>query len=316
MRLVFAGTPRFAAVTLEALLQAGHDVALVLTQPDRPAGRGLKPVASDVKTVAVRHGLALSQPVSLKAPEALGQLQGTGATAMVVVAYGLLLPQAVLDNFPLGCLNVHASLLPRWRGAAPIQRAVLAGDAETGVCIMRMEASLDTGPVYQREVTSIARDETAGSLHDRLALIGARAAVAVLQRLDADPVVSLAQCATGITYAAKVTRADAALHWAEPARQLDRVVRAFNPAPGAHACLGATGVKIWKAVAEADAAGVDSVPGRIIGVAAAGVRVACGDGSVLAILELQREGGRRMSATEFLRGYALHEGDRFTDGTA
>lgn len=315
MRLVFAGTPRFAGVALNGVLDAGHDVALVLTQPDRPAGRGLKPVASEVSQVAASCGLALAQPATLKSPDIQELLRGTEAMAMIVVAYGLLLPQAVLDLFPLGCLNVHASLLPRWRGAAPIQRALLAGDPESGVCIMRMEAGLDTGPVYRCDAVPIAPRETAGTLHDRLAQIGSGALLSVLEALADGSVQAVAQPDDGASYAAKVRREDAALRWGEPAIQLDRVIRAFDPVPGAHARLGNHRVKVWQAMVEPGAAREANDPGRIVRISDAGLHVACGQGSVLIIQELQREGGRRLPVPAFLRGQPMAVGDRFDDGS-
>lgn len=314
MRVVFAGTPRFSAVALEALLDAGHDVPLVLTQPDRPAGRGMKQVASEVKQLAIARGLSLAQPHDLKSPAILETMRVTAAEAMIVVAYGLLLPQAVLDAFPLGCLNVHASLLPRWRGAAPIQRALLAGDAATGVCIMRMEAGLDTGPVYRCTGIPIAARETAGSLHDRLAAAGATALLAVLdtQVRSARPV---PQATDGVTYAAKIGREDAALRWPEPAAVLDRVIRAFDPVPGAYARLGSERVKVWQATPGPVASEDGADPGRILRVTDTGVHVACGGGSVLIIGELQRAGGRRLPVRTFLQGCPLEPGDRLEDGS-
>ncbi len=289
-------------------------MALVLTQPDRAAGRGLKPLASEVKQIAARRGLAVAQPITLKSPDILEALRSTEAVVMVVVAYGLLLPQAVLDLFPLGCLNVHASLLPRWRGAAPIQRALLAGDAESGVCIMRMEAGLDTGPVFCREAIPIAARETAGTLHDRLAQVGTVALVTVLENLAGGSMQAIAQDTIAVSYAAKVRREDAVVRWAEPAIHLDRVIRAFDPVPGAHAQLGDDRVKVWRAVIEPDITDETTDPGRIVRISDAGLHVACGQGSVLIIQELQREGGRRLPVPAFLRGHPLMAGDQFGDG--
>ena len=289
-------------------------MALVLTQPDRAAGRGLKPLASEVKQIAARRGLAVAQPITLKSPDILEALRSTEAVVMVVVAYGLLLPQAVLDLFPLGCLNVHASLLPRWRGAAPIQRALLAGDAESGVCIMRMEAGLDTGPVFCREAIPIAARETAGTLHERLAQVGTVALVTVLENLAGGSMQAIAQDTIAVSYAAKVRREDAVVRWAEPAIHLDRVIRAFDPVPGAHAQLGDDRVKVWRAVIEPDITDETTDPGRIVRISDAGLHVACGQGSVLIIQELQREGGRRLPVPAFLRGHPLMAGDQFGDG--
>jgi methionyl-tRNA formyltransferase len=309
VRIAFAGTPRFAATALEALLAAGHQVALVLTQPDRPAGRGLALQPSDVKQVAQQHGLAVHQPASLKTAEASQPLKESGAQLLVVVAYGLILPQAVLDLPPQGCLNIHASLLPRWRGAAPIQRAVLAGDHRTGVCIMRMEAGLDTGPVLLSESLDIGPEETAGALHDRLAPLGARLIVQALAQLHT--LVPVPQPGDGVTYAAKLRRDEAAVHWQHPAAQLHRQVRAFDPFPGALARVRDEAVKLWSARVEAGAA--PAPPGTVLESGPGGVRVACGEG-VLRLLELQRPGGRRLPAGAFLQGFALPPGTVFADG--
>ncbi len=245
MRLVFAGTPDFAAAALQALLAAGHEVLLVLTQPDRPAGRGMTLQASPVKQLALQHGLPLHQPSSLKSEEARQPILEARPDVMVVAAYGLILPQAVLDIPRLGCLNIHASLLPRWRGAAPIQRALLAGDAETGVTIMRMEAGLDTGPMLLKESLPIAATETAGTLHDKLAALGARLIVEALRRMEDGALPSQIQPTEGVTYAAKLDKSEAALDWRQPAVQLDRAVRAFNPFPGATAQLDGQVIKVW-----------------------------------------------------------------------
>jgi methionyl-tRNA formyltransferase len=309
VRIAFAGTPRFAAVALEALVAAGHEVALVLTQPDRPAGRGLKPQPGDVKQVALSRGLAVDQPVSLKLPEACGPLRDTGAEVLVVAAYGLILPQHVLDLTARGCLNIHASLLPRWRGAAPIQRALLAGDSRTGVCIMRMEAGLDTGPVLLSEGFDIGPEETGGTLHDRLAGLGARLIVDALARLDS--LVPVPQPGEGVTYAAKIRREDAAINWQRPAGELDRLVRAFDPFPGAYATLDGEVLKVWRARPEAgDPA---AAPGTVLDAGAAGIRIACGQG-VLRLLELQRPGGKRLPAAAFLQGRGLSAGVVLGDG--
>ncbi len=309
MRIAFAGTPRFAAVALEALVAAGHDVALVLTQPDRPAGRGLKTQPSDVKQVALRHGLAVDQPVSLKPTEACGPLGDSGAEVLVVAAYGLILPQHVLDLPARGCLNIHASLLPRWRGAAPIQRALLAGDSRTGVCIMQMETGLDTGPVLLSEGLDIGPEETAATLHDRLADLGAKLIVEALARLDT--LVPVPQPAEGVTYAAKIRREDAAIDWQRPAAELDRLVRAFDPFPGAFATLEGEPLKIWRTRPEP---GTPSpAPGTVLEAGPGGIRIACGDG-VLRLLELQRPGGKRLPAEAFLQGRALPPGTLLTNG--
>lgn len=306
MRIVFAGTPEFAAQALAAILAAGHDVPLVLTQPDRPAGRGLILQASPVKQFAEKHGLPLQQPSSLKSEEARRPIIELRPDIMVVAAYGLILPQAVLDIPRLGCLNIHASLLPRWRGAAPIQRALLAGDAETGVTIMRMDAGLDTGPMLLKESLAIAASDTAGSLHDKLASLGARLIVEALHRLERGELDDEIQPADGVTYAAKLDKAEAVLDWRLPAVQLDRGVRAYNPFPGAAARIDGQAVKIWSA--EPVAAGGEA--GRILTVGIDGIVVACGVGA-LRLTELQKAGGKRLPAADFLRGFPLKPGQRF-----
>jgi methionyl-tRNA formyltransferase len=284
---------------------AGHQIVLVLTQPDRPAGRGLRPVASPVKRFAAARGLEIRQPASLKSSPELQQVRSVGADALVVAAYGLLLPQPILEAAPYGALNIHASLLPRWRGAAPIQRALLAGDRESGVSIMQMDSGLDTGPVLSRHPVPIAADEDAGTLHDKLAALGAAAIVAALAELEAGRARAVPQPADGVTYAAKIEKADARLDWTQPASTLERVVRAFRPAPGAFAMLDNQPVKIWRArVVERS-----GEPG-VVQHAGDELVVACGEGA-LAVAELQRAGGRRLSAQEFLRGHRLPAGARF-----
>ncbi|MCW5626191.1 MAG: methionyl-tRNA formyltransferase [Burkholderiales bacterium] len=314
VRLVFAGTPRFAAVALDALADAGHDIARVLTQPDRPAGRGLRMVASEVKQAALARGFSVDQPVTLRSADAISQLRAVGADMMIVAAYGLILPQAVLDLFPLGCLNIHASLLPRWRGAAPIQRAILAGDTQTGVAIMRMEAGLDTGPVYLERAIPIASDDTAGTLHDALAHLGAALIVEALPAVVQGRLIARPQPATGVTYAAKIARADAALHWDQPASVLHRTIRAFDPTPGAHAMFGGDTVKIWKA--DVVSGQPDAPPGTVLATEPTGIVVAAGEGSALQVSVLQKAGGRRLGAAEFLRGQEISVGTRFGNGAS
>ncbi len=294
MKLIFAGTPEFAAQALAALIAAGHQLALVLTQPDRPSGRGMALRPSPVKTLALEHGIEVFQPPTLRDAAAQARLQAVGADAMIVAAYGLILPQAVLDLPRFGCINIHASLLPRWRGAAPIQRAILAGDAESGVCIMQMEAGLDTGPVLLSAALPIAADETAGSLHDQLAELGAGLIVAALEKL---PLAPTPQADCGVTYAAKIEKSEAMLDWNQSAQQLARQVRAFNPFPGALATLGQLSVKVWRASAEAG----EGSPGTILAGDRAGILVACGEGA-LRLAELQKAGGKRLSAAQFLAG--------------
>jgi len=305
MKLIFAGTPAFAAAALDAILAAGHRVALVLTQPDRPAGRGMKLAASPVKQLAQQHALPVYQPARLRDAESQETIRRVDADLMVVVAYGLILPQAVLDLPRHGCINIHASLLPRWRGAAPIQRAILAGDDETGISIMQMDAGLDTGPVLAQRAITIAARDTAATLGDRLAALGAEMVVDVLARLnELSPV---AQPAEGASYAAKVDKAEAALAWSRPAQELERQVRAYYPSPGATAIYRDKPLKIWRA----ELADTNGDAGRIIAADRTGIVVACGTGA-LRIVELQRPGSRRLAAGEFLQGLALAPGDSLT----
>lgn len=307
MRLIFAGTPEFSVPALNALRDAGHHIALVLSQPDRPAGRGLQGRASPVKKAALEQGIAIHQPVSLKSAEAQQPLKQAAADAMVVVAYGLILPQAVLDLPHLGALNIHASLLPRWRGAAPIQRAILAGDAASGVCIMQMDAGLDTGPVLLREPLALRPDETAGSLHDRLALLGAKLIVRALDGVMDKSLQPVPQSEQGASYAHKINKAEARIDWSRSAAEIERQVRAFDPAPGAVANLRGMDLKIWQAKAFAHPA---EAPGTVIAVDADALIVACGGGA-LRISQLQRPGGRRLAAAEVLRGLVVAPGERF-----
>lgn len=303
MKVIFAGTPEFAAVALRAIAAAGHDIPLVLTQPDRPAGRGMALQASPVKRLAQELGIEVFQPLSLKDPAAQATVREIGADVMVVAAYGLILPQAVLDMPHFGCINIHASLLPRWRGAAPIQRAILAGDHETGVCIMQMEAGLDTGPVLMRGVLPIGVEATAGDIHDQLAAMGGKLIVDCLSQL---PLSAEPQPEEGVTYAAKLEKAEAAIDWRRPAAELDRLIRAFNPFPGGQALLKGSGVKIWRARFMEGR----GEPGEILAAGKDGIAVACGEGAIL-ITELQKAGGKRLPAMQFLAGNALAKGDRF-----
>jgi len=303
MKLIFAGTPEFAAQALSAIVAAGHEVALVLTQPDRPAGRGMALQPSAVKKVALAHGIEVFQPLTLKDAEAQAKIAAVGAEVMVVAAYGLILPQAVLDMPRFGCINIHASLLPRWRGAAPIQRALLAGDAETGVCIMQMEAGLDTGPVLLRGAFPIEATDTTASLHDRLAGLGARLCVEALGKL---PLPAEAQPAEGVTYAHKIEKAEAVIDWTKPAIELDRHIRAFNPFPGAQALFGGQTVKLWQASPVAGSGPL----GSVLAVDKKQVVIACGAGA-LAVSELQKAGGKRLPVQQFLAGHPLKVGDRF-----
>ena len=253
MKIAFAGTPEFAARALGALIAGGHETALVLTQPDRPAGRGQKLQPSPVKVLALAHGIPVDQPPTLREAVARASLAAAAPDVLVVAAYGLILPQEVLDIPRLGCLNIHASLLPRWRGAAPIQRAIEAGDAETGITIMRMDAGLDTGPMLLRAAVPIGPAETGGTLHDRLADVGARLVVEALDRLADLP--AMPQPAEGVTYAKKIGKAEGLLDWGRPAAELERRIRAFDPFPGCSTGSGETQVKIWAARASRAAEG-------------------------------------------------------------
>ena len=304
MKLIFAGTPEFAAVALRAIINAGHEVGLVLTQPDRPSGRGMKLRYSAVKEVALAAGIEVFQPQTLREHDAQERLRSFAADAMIVAAYGLILPQAVLDMPRWGCLNIHASLLPRWRGAAPIHRAILAGDGTTGVCIMQMEAGLDTGPVLLAESLPIVSDDTTGALHDKLAELGAQMIVKALHQLPLKP---NPQPGTDACYAVKIEKSEAALDWRLPAAQLDRQIRAFNPFPGAFADLDGFAIKIWRA----DQMTICGTPGQIVSIDTDGIVVACGEGS-LRLTELQKPGGKRLPVAQFLAGNPIAEGSRFT----
>jgi len=315
MRLIFAGTPEFAREALAQLHAAGHEVALVLTQPDRPAGRGMKLQASPVKQWAQSHGLAVCQPRSLrlegKYPEdarmAQAALQAAKADAMVVAAYGLILPQWVLDVPRHGCLNIHASLLPRWRGAAPIHRAIEAGDAHTGITLMQMDAGLDTGDMLAVHTEAILAHDTTASLHDRLAVAGGALMVQALKNLEG--LQRTPQPAQGVTYAHKIEKHEAALDWSQAASTLDRRIRAFHPFPGAHSALNGEVLKIG--AAEVLPHGKSTVAcGTLVQLGPDGLDVATGEG-MLRLTQLQRPGGKRLSAAEFLRGQPLEAGMRF-----
>ena len=311
MKVIFAGTPEFARVALERLLAAGFEVPLVLTQPDRPAGRGMKLQTSPVKQCALEHGIAVAQPMSLrldgKYPEeaaaAKAAIDAAQADVMVVAAYGLILPQWVLDTPRLGCLNIHASLLPRWRGAAPIHRAIEAGDAETGVTIMQMDAGLDTGDMCVIERLPIAPNDTTASLHDKLAALGGRLIVEALEMAACGGLNRTPQPVDGVTYAHKIDKAESLIDWTESAEVIARRLRAFNPFPGGATSLGSEAIKVWEAQAEP---GVGT-PGIVLAADAGGVRVACGNG-VLNMTLLQRAGGKRLAAGDFLRGFEVPAG--------
>ncbi len=303
MRVVFAGTPAFAAQALTALIAAGHDIALVLTQPDRPAGRGLKLLPGPVKQAALRLGLSVAQPERLQTPEARQPIVDAAPDVMIVAAYGLILPPAVLDLPRLGCINIHASLLPRWRGAAPIQRAIEAGDSETGISLMQMDAGLDTGAILSRHPLPIAPEDTAGSLHDKLARLGAEAIVALLPRLPG--LTAMPQEGAAATYAVKIGKGEARLDWTRPAAVLARRIRAFNPFPGAYCLLDGEPIKVWRA-APGEGRGA---PGEVLAADGHVLRIACGEGA-LDLMEVQRAGGRRLPAAAFLAGHALPPGQR------
>ena len=332
MKVIFAGTPEFARVALESLLAAGLEVPLVLTQPDRPAGRGMKLQASPVKQCALEHGIGVAQPMSLrldgKYPEeaaaAKAAIDAAQADVMVVAAYGLILPQWVLDAMAgtgprggakaattrgLGCLNIHASLLPRWRGAAPIHRAIEAGDTETGVTIMQMDAGLDTGDMCMIERLPILAEDTTASLHDKLAVLGGRLIVEALEMAACGGLQRTPQPADGVTYAHKIEKAESLINWRESAEIISRRLRAFNPFPGGATTLGSEAIKVWEAQAQAG----EGAPGSVLSADAQGVRVACGSG-VLNMTLLQRAGGKRLAAGDFLRGFELPVGAVLGEG--
>ena len=315
MRVIFAGTPEFARVALERLLAAGFTVPLVLTQPDRPAGRGMKLQASPVKQCALEHGIAVAQPRSLRldgkypddAAAARDALVAAQADVMVVAAYGLILPQWVLDLPAQGCLNIHASLLPRWRGAAPIHRAIEAGDAETGITIMQMDAGLDTGDMLLMERLAIAPTDTTATLHDRLAALGGRMIVEALELAACGGLKAVPQPAEGITYAHKIEKAESTIDWSLPATVIGQRIRAFDPFPGASTeCAGET-IKVWSYEIDSNKSNTDNRKGQILSANGDGVTVACGEGT-LRLTTLQRAGGKRLAAADFLRGFDLQPG--------
>jgi len=313
MKIIFAGTPEFAAIALRALHEAGFEIPLVLTQPDRPAGRGMQLQASPVKQFAVAHGIPVAQPISLRldgkypdvAKEAHELLRATKHDVMVVAAYGLILPRSVLDIPQHGCINIHASLLPRWRGAAPIHRAIEAGDAETGVTIMQMEEGLDTGPMLLMERLPIAADDTTGNLHDKLAALGGSLIVEAMRKLEQGSLRAVPQPDEGANYAVKISKEEAILDFTQPAQVLARKIRAFNPFPGASGSFDGTPVKLWRAEALYTPQGS---PGQVLAANAGdGVIIACGQG-VLRVTELQKPGGKRLPVAEFLKGFRMDSG--------
>ena len=317
LRVAFAGTPEFAAVALQALLDAGFDVPLVLSQPDRPAGRGMKLQASPVKQLAVARGIAVAQPRSLRLDGKFPDEAEAGRQALlaarpdvlIVAAYGLILPKWVLDLPRLGCLNIHGSILPRWRGAAPIHRAIEAGDAETGITIMQMDEGLDTGDMLLLERLPIAAADTTASLHDKLATLGGRLIVEALELAACGGFHPVKQPEAGVTYAHKIEKAESQILWGDDAAQIARRLRAFDPFPGGVAQLDGEAVKVWRAEV-VDADGPLGEPGRVLAVSPDGPVVACGTGSVR-LTELQRAGGKRLPAAAFLQARPLQAGARF-----
>ncbi len=300
-RVLFAGTPEFALASLQALTNAGITPLAALTQPDRPAGRGKRLTASPVKRFALDHGIEVLQPVTLKDPDAVAQIAAFNPDILVVAAYGLILPQNVLDIPAKGCVNVHASLLPRWRGAAPIQAAILAGDTETGVSLMAMTAGLDCGPVFVEEALAIGDEETAGELHDRLAVLGGEMLMRHFDAIIGGTLDAIEQDETLATYAGKINKQDAQLDWRRPAIELHRQVRAYNPVPGAFFLLDDMPVKCWRAKVVAGATGA---PGEVLSAGRDGIVIACGD-NALRLDSLQRPGKRPVTAGEFAGSVAM-----------
>ncbi len=307
MKIIFAGTPQFAASALAELLK-DHQIVAVLTQPDRPSGRGMQLTASPVKQLALQHGLPVVQPATLKNDEAQQALKQFDADVMVVAAYGLILPKAVLQIPRHGCLNIHASLLPRWRGAAPIQRAILAGDAETGITIMQMDEGLDTGDMLVKKNCSITAEDTAQTLHDKLAELGAAAISEALQLLGNNNLHPEMQDSRQATYAAKLTKAEAKLDWTRDAVELERAVRGYFPFPTAYATLGETSIKILRSSL---VGGAKAEPGTVVAIDKERISVACGNG-VLGLELLQKPGGKALPVTQFVQGFPIKTGDRFS----
>ena len=307
MKIIFAGTPQFAASALAVLL-GEHRVVAVLTQPDRPSGRGMLLNPSPVKQLALQHGLAVLQPATLKTEEAQHAIAALDADVMVVAAYGLILPKAVLQLPRYGCLNIHASLLPRWRGAAPIPRAILAGDSETGITIMQMDEGLDTGDMLLRRICPIAPDDTAQTLHDKLAVIGADSILEALRLLQEHRLTPVKQDNDAATYAAKLLKSEAQIDWRQDARQIERAVRAFNPFPVCHADFNGVAIKIWQAGL---CTGEQGAPGKVLAADKQGIIVACGK-DALRLEVLQRPGGKAQPAAQFLQAVPVKAGDNFS----
>jgi len=308
LKIIFAGTPDFAVPALAALIEIGHDVALVLTQPDRPSGRGMKLKASPVKELALQNQIEVFQPETLKDLDAQSYIEAVKADVMIVAAYGLIIPTNVLQMPRLGCYNIHASLLPRWRGAAPIHRSLLAGDAETGVTIMEVVPALDAGAMILKGVLTIGARDTSQSLHDELAKIGADLMVVAMKQLaEKGSLPTTPQDESLVTYAAKLQKSEASIDWSQSADLISRQVRAFNPFPVAHAMLGGEVCRIWMATAVGSA--VNETPGKVLDVGAT-IQVACGEG-VLSIEELQSPGEKRLKARDFVNGHGLKVGQYF-----
>ena len=307
MKIIFAGTPQFAASALAALLKE-HQVVAVLTQPDRPTGRGMRLAASPVKQLALQHGLPVLQPATLKSEETQRIIAALEADVMVVAAYGLILPKTVLQLPRYGCLNIHASLLPRWRGAAPIQRAILAGDSETGITIMQMDEGLDTGDMLLRNVCPIAANDTGQTLHDKLAELGASSIVEALRKLQEHRLMPVRQDDEAACYAAKLVKSEAQIDWRRDALQIERAVRAYNPFPVCHTSINGVMIKVWQAGLCAEKQGE---PAKVLAVDKHGITVACGKGALL-LEALQRPGGKAQSAAQFLQAMPIKPGDHFS----
>ena len=308
MKIIFAGTPPFAAHALEALIAEEHEIALVLTQPDRPAGRGMKLSASAVKLLAQKHKITLLQPHSLKQPEIHEQLNKICADIMVVAAYGLILPAIILNTPRLGCINIHASLLPHWRGAAPIQRAILAGEQETGITIMQMDQGLDTGNILLQRSIPILHNDNTNTLYDKLAMLGANCVVETLNLLKNEKIIAVPQTEKNASYALKLEKGEAKINWQLSAERVNCAVRAFNPHPGAYSAIHGFPLKIFQARSITSTMGS---PGEILSTGKEGIVVACGKGSLLLEI-IQKPGGKKLSAAEFLAGYSLRPGNHFT----
>ena len=299
LKIIYAGTPEFAVPPLARLIEQGHTVCAVYSQPDRPAGRGRKPLASPVKQYALSQAIPVFQPVTLKQQTELAQLRELDADLMLVVAYGLLLPQSVIDIPRLGCINIHASLLPRWRGAAPIQRAIEAGDAMTGVSLMHIVEALDAGPVLHTVETPLGHNETAGELHDRLSLLGAQALIDLLPKLENKAITAQIQATEGVTYAAKISKAEARIDWSNSAEQIHRKICAFNPWPVAYAEFQGKTLRVWRSQRLQQTANAET---GCVEIAAGHLDVACAEG-VLRLLEIQLPGAKRISGRDFINAH-------------